>query len=77
VSDEGVNQEEIDDVCMRLQVGRGSMRNAFVALSGLARLNGADEEVIAELHGQFFDGNEQLNAQVSKLALLARLRGFS
>ena len=72
-----MDQAEIDRVCTLLELGRTSMRNSFAGLSGLARLNGADEEVIAELHGQFFDGNEQLKAQVGKLALLARLNGGS
>lgn len=72
-----MDQEEIDRVCTLLELGRVSMRNAFAGLSGLARLNGADEEVVTELHGQFFDGSEQLKAQVGKLALLARLNGGS
>lgn len=72
-----MNQEEIDRVCTLLELGRMSMRNAFAGLSGLARLNGADEEVITQLHGQFFDGSEQLNAQVKRLAVLARLNGGS
>jgi hypothetical protein len=72
-----MDQTEIDRVCTLLELGRVSMRNSFAALSGLARLNGADEEVITELHGQFFDGSQQLSAQVKALALLARLNGGS
>lgn len=49
------------------------MRAGFASLTTLARKVGADEAVITELHGQFFDGSEQLQAQVKVLALLARV----
>lgn len=70
-----MDQEEIDRVCTELELGRMAMRNAFAALSGLARITGVTEGVITDLHGQFFNGSDQLRAQVKALALLARLHG--
>lgn len=52
-----------------------AMRNAFAALSGLAQILGATDDVVTDLHGQFFDGSDQLKSQVKALALLARING--
>lgn len=72
-----MDQTEIDRVCTLLNLGRKAMRDAFAALSGLACRAGVDENVVVDLHGQFFDGSDQLKAQVKALALLARLNGGS
>lgn len=68
-----MDQEQIDQVCERLEQGRLALRGGFVTMTTMARSVGTDEVVITELHGQFFDGNEQLKDQVKVLALLARV----
>lgn len=50
----------------------GSMVNAYQALSGLARLNGAPGAELTGLHTGFYAANEQVNTQLETLAEMAR-----
>ena len=49
-----------------IDAGRRTMREAFIRLSDLARRLGADEDQLTELHGLFFDGNEQVNLALNR-----------
>lgn len=54
--------------------GRLAMREAFLAVSTLARHAGADEDKITQAHGLFFDGNVQVKAAFSAAVILAAIR---
>lgn len=54
--------------------GRLAMREAFLAVSTLARQAGASEDEITRAHGLFFDGNVQVKAAFSAAVILAAIR---
>lgn len=47
----------MDTIRDQFGTGRRDMLDAFVALSGLARRAGVDDDEISDIHGKFFDGN--------------------
>ncbi len=56
----------------QLTAGRRKMRDAFVNVSDLARRAGVDEDAISELHGEFFDGNVEVQDAVQALLNASR-----
>lgn len=66
-SDRGVSTHD------SINNARQHMITAFAELSALARQAGVDHDAITDLHGRFFDGNEEIKASVRALWLLVEI----